>query len=123
MKSNKNQRKKPGNIRGFTLMEVIVVIAVLGALTALALPKFTGVLANSQLKTDQANVRIVQSALELYRAENEDKLPAGITTFDALVTELNTAGNLKNATITSASGGTFAYNSTSGIVSFTPKTI
>ena len=122
MKSNKNQRKKPGNIRGFTLMEVIVVIAVLGALTALALPKFTGVLANSQLKTDQANVRIVQSALELYRAEKEDKLPTAAT-FDALVTALNTAGYLKNATITSVSGGTFTYDPDKGVVSFTAKAI
>ncbi|MBK5243504.1 MAG: prepilin-type N-terminal cleavage/methylation domain-containing protein [Eubacteriaceae bacterium] len=115
------KKKLPDHVKGFTLMEVIVVIAILGALTALALPKFTGVLANSQLKTDQANVSIVQSAVELYRAENEDKLPT-VATFDALVTALNNAGYLKNETISSASGGTFAYNSTSGIVSFTPKT-
>ncbi|MGV8907173.1 MAG: competence type IV pilus major pilin ComGC [Acetobacterium sp.] len=115
------KKKKIENIRGFTLMEVIVVIAILGVLMALALPNFTGVLANSQLKTDQANVSIVQSALELYRAENKDQLPTAVTTFDGLVTALSTTGYLKNTTITSASGGTFAYDATTGVVSFTPK--
>jgi len=113
--------KERENVRGFTLMEVIVVIAILGALTALALPKFTNVMVNSQVKTDQANVRIVESALELYRAENEDKLPTGITTFSNLVSALSTAGYLKTASITSASGGTFGYDATNGVVSFTLK--
>lgn len=103
-------------------MEVIVVIAILGALTALALPKFTGVLANSQIKTDYANVRIVDSAVELYRAD-KDALPTGITTFDGLVTKLYGEGYLKNKTISSVSGGSFSYDSTSGVVSFTPKTV
>ena len=102
-------------------MEVIVVIAILGALTALALPKFTGVLANSQIKTDYANVRIVDSAVELYRAE-KDALPTGITSFEGLVTKLYGDGYLKNATITSASGGSFSYDSKTGAVSFAPKT-
>lgn len=116
------ERKKiKEKVKGFTLMEVIVVIAILGALTALALPKFTGVLANSQMKTDLANVRLVESAVELYRAEKES-LPTGAT-FDGLVTTLNTAGYLKNTVITSASGGTFSYDATSGVVSFTKKGI
>lgn len=119
MKRKRNTTRPRINILGFTLMEVIVVIAILGALTALALPMFTGVLANSQIKTDQANVRIVESAVELYHAEIGE-LPGSVTSFDALVTELNIQGYLKNAAITSVSGGSFSYESGEGIT-FTAK--
>ncbi|KNZ41433.1 competence type IV pilus major pilin ComGC [Acetobacterium bakii] len=106
------------NIFGFTLMEVIVVIAILGALTALAVPTFTGVLANSQTKTDQANLRIVENAVELYRAEL-DEIPEDVDSFGELVTELYNEGYLKTASIESVSGGTFSYEK--GEVVFTEK--
>ena len=105
------------NVCGFTLIEVIVVIAILGALTALALPRFTGVLANSQEKTDMANVHIVQSAVELYEAEKGD-LSSTITTFDGLVTELNASGYLKNAEIKPVSKNkVFSYDKSTKTVS------
>lgn len=120
MKRKREKRRLAKNVSGFTLMEVIVVIAILGALTALALPKFTGVLANSQEKTDLANVRIVESAVELYHAEIGE-LPSTITTFEALITELNAKGYLKNTNIKPAtSGRTFTYSATTGTVSVSP---
>ncbi|MGL4607846.1 MAG: competence type IV pilus major pilin ComGC [Eubacteriaceae bacterium] len=110
--------KRARNNHGFTLMEVIVVIAILGALTALALPQFTGVLNNAQVNTDNANVRILESAVELCHAET-GAFPVA-TTFDGLVTELASKGYLKDTTMKSASGGTFDYDG-KGIVTFTPN--
>lgn len=105
------------NVFGFTLMEVIVVIAILGAMTALALPRFTGVLENSQKKTDEANIRIVESAIELYQAE-KGVIPAKVTTFDGLVTELHDAEYLKNTVIKpESSGNKFIYDSGTKTVS------
>lgn len=101
---------KLNNLQGFTLMEIIVVIAILGALAALAIPRFTGVLANSQEKTDLANIRIVESAVELYLTEKGELDPA-VDTFDELVTELNGAGYLKNSELKAVSEGKiFTYN-------------
>lgn len=109
------------NVCGFTIIEVIVVIAVLAALTALALPRFTGVLKNSQEKTDLANVRIVQSAVELYEAENTE-IPASVTTFESLVTELNAKGYLKNTAIVPVSDGkVFSYDTSTKTVSLADK--
>lgn len=108
-----------GNVYGFTLMEVVVVIAILGALTALALPRFTGVLENSQQKTDQANIRIVESAMELYQAE-KGAMPSGVTSFDGLIEELNKVGYIKNKEIKAVSDGKkFTYDATSKSVSIT----
>lgn len=95
---------------GFTLMEIIVVIAILGALAALAIPQFTGVLENSQKKTDLANVRIVESAIELYQAEI-GKMPASVDSFNELITELNRVGYIKSSELLAVSKGkSFSYD-------------
>jgi type IV pilus assembly protein PilA len=109
------------NVCGFTMMEIIVVIAILGALAALAIPRFTGVLANSQEKTDLANIRIVESAVELYKAEKGEIDPA-VDTFDELVTKLYEVGYLKNAELKAVSKGKiFTYNSATKQISLTTK--
>jgi type IV pilus assembly protein PilA len=101
-------------------MEIIVVIAILGALAALAIPRFTDVLANSQKNTDLANIRIVESAVELYAAE-KGKMDSDVDTFDELVAELYTVGYLKNSEIKPVSAGkTFSYNAGTKKISLTP---
>lgn len=77
--NGKQAIKQVNNSRGFTLLEMIVAIAVLGALAALAIPQFKDVIENSRKRTDQANIQIIESAIELYKAEIGD-IPAGVTT-------------------------------------------
>ncbi len=113
----KNGRKKIiiGKM-GFTLLEVIVVIAIIGALTALAVPRFTDVLGNAQENTDLANAKIVESAIELYKVEIGE-FPTEIHTFDEVVTELNKEGYLKNdKIIPSSKEKIFKYNSDKNII-------
>lgn len=97
-------------------------LAILGMLAALAIPQFTKVLDNSGIKTDQANLSIVQTALEVYKADNNGNLPTlaggGSDSFDQLVTALKEAGYLKTDKIEEQSGGSFTYEN--GEVGFTP---
>lgn len=110
---------KPINVGGFTLMEVIVVIAILGAMAALAIPRFTGVLENSQKQTDLANIRIIESAIELYQAEIGD-LPATVDSYNELITELNHVGYIKNSELLAVSKGKrFSYDAVTKTVSLT----
>lgn len=52
----KEELKKRGN-KGFTLMEMLIVVAIIAVLIAIAIPVFTSQLENSREATDAANIR------------------------------------------------------------------
>ncbi len=66
---NKLLRKKL-NKKGFTLIELIIVIAILGILAVILIPRFTGMRENANVRAVEANLRNLQSAVEVYVAEN-----------------------------------------------------
>ena len=49
--------KKKQNKQGFTLAELLIVVAIIGVLVAIAIPVFTGKLTSAQIATDKANLR------------------------------------------------------------------
>lgn len=61
--------------KGFTLVELIVVMAILAILAAIAIPKYNQVTNNAKNNATQANMRTIVSAVELYQAANSGSLP------------------------------------------------
>lgn len=58
------------NKKGFTLVELVVVIAILGVLAAIAVPRFINALDEAKNATDEANIKALQAAVNLYYLEN-----------------------------------------------------
>ena len=67
------------NKKGFTLIELLVVIAIIGLLSTLAVVSLNGARSKARDAKRTSDLRAVQSALELYRADNNDSF-SGITT-------------------------------------------
>lgn len=61
-------------IKGLTLIELLITIAILGALMAILMPRFIRVQFQAQLKSCSANERGIATALEVYNANDLSKL-------------------------------------------------
>lgn len=57
LKNLKDMRKKLHNKKGFTLMEMLIVVAIIAVLIAIAIPTFNSALAKANAATDLANIR------------------------------------------------------------------
>ncbi|KNF09858.1 hypothetical protein CLPU_1c00230 [Gottschalkia purinilytica] len=67
-----NYKKVLKNKRGFTLIEVIVVVAILGILFAIMIPNFMNIMKDSKLKADLITAANIAKITEIYSTINED---------------------------------------------------
>ena len=56
---------KKMNKKGFTLAELLIVIAIIAVLIAIAIPTFSGALDNARRQTDHANIRAAYSVMQV----------------------------------------------------------
>lgn len=52
-----NKMRKMNNKKGFTLMEMLIVVAIIAILIAIAIPTFANSLNKARVATDEANIR------------------------------------------------------------------
>jgi prepilin-type N-terminal cleavage/methylation domain-containing protein len=62
--------------KGFTLVELAIVIAILGILAMYAIPKYQGMVEEARTAQAKAQLGTVRSALAIYYAKNSGKFPA-----------------------------------------------
>lgn len=68
--------KKLQNKKGFTLMEMLIVVAIIAVLVAIAIPVFNGALTKSKEAADVANVRATYAEWQTAMLTENTKAPA-----------------------------------------------
>lgn len=75
----KNLLTKIRNRKGFTLAELLIVVAIIGVLVAVSIPIFTSQLTKSRQATNQANARSAKAAVVVWYLD-QATTPTGDTT-------------------------------------------
>lgn len=94
-------KKVRENKKGFTLAELLVVVAIVGILVAISIPVFTAQLTKARIATNQANMRAAKAAaVAQYMTDEIDKNSDAAMIYDY---------DLKTGTATSITNADDAY--------------
>ena len=121
------------NNKGFTLIELIMVIVILGILSAVAVPKFFAISGEAHTKNKAAVIGNVRSGLQLFAANKLVKTSArtfpayGTSMLDSVLDEIpegwsySSVSGANSDTLTyDADATAYEYNSTTGSITEIP---
>ena len=64
---------------GFTLVEILIVVIILGILAAIVIPQFTSASQDARKNSLTSQLQTLRSQIELYKLQHLDKLPTGLS--------------------------------------------
>jgi prepilin-type N-terminal cleavage/methylation domain-containing protein len=77
-------KKRTSRQGGFTLVEIMIVVAIIGLLASIAIPNFVKARTTAQMNACISNLRQIDGAIQLWAAETKQGETATVTPADVL---------------------------------------
>ena len=92
--------------KGFTLVEILIVVVILGILAAIVIPQFTDASTQAKESSLRADLQMLRSQIELYKIQHNDDFPGTVTgvTFAESMMKYTTVAGAEAATQAPADG-------------------
>jgi general secretion pathway protein G len=84
--------------KGFTLVEILIVVVILGILAAIVIPQFTSASESAKGSSLQSQLQTVRSQLELYQVQHNGTYPTVAQMWGNLTGKTDVAGAASTAT-------------------------
>jgi general secretion pathway protein G len=75
--------------KGFTLVEILIVVIILGILAAIVIPQFTSASTEARLSNLKTNLQTIRSQLLLYKTQHNESYPSTFNTQMAQYTDIS----------------------------------
>lgn len=86
--------------RGFTLVELLIVVVILGILGAIVIPSYVGATDDAKLDALKSHLTTIRAQIELYRMHHNSQYPDSAANFSALMTQYSDLNHGVSATQT-----------------------
>ena len=84
-------KTSPKNQTGFTLVELLIVVIILGILAAVVIPQFNSAASETRESAIASNLATLRQAVEMYKVQHNDLFP-GATIVTQLTTQTDMTG-------------------------------
>ena len=78
--------------KGFTLVEILIVVVILGILAAIVIPQFSEASTQAKVNSLASNLQTMRSQISLYKIQHNDSPPPAATFVSAMELCSNQAG-------------------------------